>query len=184
MENKQCVVISIYSPSGGGKTTIVHALTERMPNAKALYFDDRNYDSDSGITDICQWYDEGADVNRFDLRLLASDIEQCMKEGFAYVFLDYPFGHRHELISKHLDLSIFIDTPLDIAFARRLRRDYADKTAREILEETDFYLQKGRSVYLHGSKMARIDAGMVVDGSLTVDEIVSEISDKLTQLKA
>ena len=180
---KKCKIISLYSPSGGGKTTVTNALTEKTPKSKALYFDDRDYDSDSGITDICRWYDDGADVNRFDLSMLAYDIELCMKEGFEYVFLDYPFGHQHELISKYLDLSIFIDTPLDIAFARRLLRDYTDKTTKEILRDADFYLQKGRSVYLHGEKMARSDADMVIDGTLDLEEIVCEISDRLIKLK-
>ena len=182
MENNKCKIISIYSPSGGGKTTITYALAEKMPNSKALYFDDRDYDSDSGITDICRWYDEGADVNRFDLQLFASDIEHCVEEGFDFVFLDYPFGYRHELISKYLNFSIFVDTPLDIAFARRLLRDYTDKTVKEILVDADFYLQKGRAIYLQGGKMAQIDADMVVDGSLTIDEIICTISDQLMKL--
>jgi len=182
MEDKKCMIISIYSPSGGGKTTITRALAEKIPKSIALYFDDRDYDSDSGIMDIRQWYDEGADVNRFDLQLLASDIEQCIKERFEYIFLDYPFGHRHKLISQYLDFSIFIDTPLDIAFARRLLRDYKDKTVKEILADADFYLQKGRSVYLHGEKQAKMDADIIVDGSLSIDEIVKKISDKITKL--
>jgi len=181
---KKCMVISLYSPSGGGKTTIAHALAEKTPNSKALYFDDRDYDIDSGITDICHWYDEGADANRFDLSLLASDIERCIEDGFDYVFLDYPFGYKHALISKYLDLSIFIDTPLDIAFARRLLRDYTDKTAKEILVDTDFYLQKGRSVYLHGEKMVRDDADMIVDGSLALEKIICQINDRLVNIRS
>ena len=181
---KKCIVISLYSPSGGGKTTITHALAEKMPNSKALYFDDRDYDSDSGITDICQWHDDGADVNRFDLSMLASDIERCIEEDFEYVILDYPFGYRHEVISKFLDFSIFIDTPLDIAFARRLLRDNTDKTTKEILCDAEFYLQKGRAVYLHGEKMVRNDADMVIDGSLALEEIVCKISDSLVNLKS
>ena len=180
---KRSMIISLYSPSGGGKTTVARVLAEKMPNAKALYFDDRDYDSDSGIVDLRQWYDDGADVNRFDLRLFASDIEQCIEEGCAYVFLDYPFGYRHELISQYLDLSIFIDTPLDIALARRLLRDYKGKTAKEILSDTEFYLQKERAVYLHGEKMVRNDADVIIDGSLALEEIVGKISDKLEQLK-
>jgi len=75
MKNKKCKVISIYSPSGGGKTTVTRMLSEKIPNAKALYFDDRNYDNDSGIDDLYQWFENGADINLFDLRLFAEDIE-------------------------------------------------------------------------------------------------------------
>ena len=182
MENKKPRVISINSPSGGGKTTITRALADKMPNSTALYFDDRDYDSESGITDICRWVDEGADVNKFDLRLLASDIECCIGKEYNYIFLDYPFGYRHKQIAKYLDLSIFIDTPLDIAFARRLLRDYADKTTTEILKDADFYLRKGRSAYLHGDRVARADADSIIDGSLSVNEIVSKISSEIISI--
>ncbi len=33
--------------------------------------------------------------------------------------------YSNEQIVKYIDLSIFIDTPLDIALGRRLLRDYA-----------------------------------------------------------
>jgi len=56
-------IFSISSSSGGGKTTISKALQEKFPNSKALFQDDRNYDSDSGIEDICKFVENGADVN-------------------------------------------------------------------------------------------------------------------------
>lgn len=52
-------VIAINAISGGGKTTVTQYLKDNLHNAEALYFDDREYDIDSGIIDICKWMDEG-----------------------------------------------------------------------------------------------------------------------------
>ena len=181
MHNKT-KVIAIYSPSGGGKTTITNQLKTRIPNSSALYFDDRNYDVDSGINDLLKWYEEGADVNRYHLQLLADDIELLLQENLDYIFLDYPFGYRHHLISKVLDFSIFIDTPLDIAFARRLLRDFQNETLETALNEADFYLKHGRTLYIYGEKMARNDADLIVDGSLSLDDIIHQIHKKIERL--
>ena len=172
-------VIAIYSPSGGGKTTIVTELAKQVPNSNALYFDDRDYDSDSGIDNLHKWYKEGADVNRFNLQALAYDIELLQENNTDYIFLDYPFGYRHKQIGKYINQSIFVDTPLDIALARRLLRDFKDKNADEILNDVDFYLKYGRDLYIHSGEIANKDADFIVDGSLPLNEIIKMISNKI-----
>lgn len=182
MYNNKTKVIAIYSPSGGGKTTITSELTKIIANSKALFFDDRDYDVDSGISDLWQWYEDGADVNKFKLQLLANDIELLLSENFNYIFLDYPWGYRHSLISKYLDFLIFIDTPLDIAYARRLLRDFNNKIVMDVINDADFYLKKGRILYLYGEKMARKEANLIVDGSLPLDDIIEQIYKEIKKL--
>ena len=172
---KKAYIIAINAISGGGKTTITNNLKNQLPNAKALYFDDRNYDLDSGIDDICKWIDEGADVNRFNLDLLINDIEASISDGVEYIILDYPFGYRHHKIAPYIDLSIFIDTPLDIALARRIIRDYDMTIIANIFESMKQYLSEGRNAYLYGISSALSDSDFVVDGSKSADEIVGSI---------
>ena len=113
-------IFSVNALAGGGKTTTTKELQKQLPNAKALYFDDRNYDSDSGIYDIVEWMNNGADVNLWDLRRLADDIDKLITENPDFIILDYPFGYNHNLIGPYLDCTVFIDTPLDINLARRI----------------------------------------------------------------
>ena len=168
-------VLAVNSISGGGKTSVVKQLQSKLPNSKALFFDDRNYDSDSGIEDICKWIEDGADVNKFNLDLLAEDIERLMNEGLDYIVLDYPFGYRHNVISKYLDFSIFIDTPLDIALARRIIRDYNETTIHNVFDDMKQYLLQGRSAYLYGLGEIKEKADLIIDGSKSLDDIVSEV---------
>lgn len=153
-----------------------------VSNSKALFFDDRDYDVDSGITDLCKWFDEGADVNRYNLQLLANDIETLLEDNIDFIFLDYPWGYRHNLISKYLDYSIFIDTPLDVAFARRLLRDFKDETIEAVMQDIDFYLKRGRALYIYGDTETRKEADLIVDGNMSLKEITNEIYSKIINL--
>lgn len=179
---KKPYIIAINAISGGGKTTITKELQKQLPNSKALYFDDRNYDSDSGIDDICKWIKEGADVNMFNLDLLAEDIEMLINETPDYIFMDYPFGYRHNLIAKYIDLSIFINTPLDIALARRIIRDYDNTTIFNIFDDLNQYITQGRNAYLYGLDSAKSSADFEVDGSKSVSAIVTIINEQLLDI--
>lgn len=179
---KRPFIIAINAISGGGKTTIVKELQRQLPKSKALFFDDRNYDSDSGVENICKWIEEGADVNRFNLNLLEEDIKKLIKENLDYIIMDYPFGYRHKTISKYINYSIFIDTPLDIALARRIIRDYSSKTVKNIFDDMKQYLLQGRNAYLYGLDETKEKADFVIDGSKSLENIVSEITEKLIQI--
>lgn len=177
-------VVAINAISGGGKTTITREVQKKLPNSKALYFDDRNYDSDSGIEDICKWVEDGADVNLWDLQRLADDIENSKKENLDFIVMDYPFGYRNNLIAPYINYSIFIDTPLDLAMARRILRDFNNDTATEIFDDIKQYLEQGRNAYLFGLDSVRENADFLVDGSLSINKIVEQIYDKVIKIKS
>lgn len=179
--DKKTYIVAINAISGGGKTTITQALQKQLANSKALYFDDRNYDSDSGIDDICEWIKNGADINKFNLGLLADDIEKLLNKSPKFIIMDYPFGYTHSLIAKYIDLSIFIDTPLDIALARRIIRDYDNSSILNIFNDMKQYLSRGRNAYLNGLDVIRESADFVVDGSKCIDEIVENIKRKIIE---
>ncbi|MDR2996175.1 MAG: hypothetical protein LBV11_20615, partial [Bacillus cereus] len=130
MENKT-KVISIAAVSGGGKTTITERLTHELKNSKALYFD--SYTFDNGPADICKWIDDGANYDEWVLTPLIHDIEQLIQnKSLDYIIVDYPFAYLNSEMRKFIDVTIFIDTPLDIAMARRILRDFKEGTIDEI----------------------------------------------------
>ena len=179
-------IFAVNAVSGGGKTTTTRELQKRLPNAKSLYFDDRNYDSDSGIEDTGEWIEAGADVNLWDLQRLADDIDKLKRENPDFIILDYPFGYRHNLIGPYLDYTVFIDTPFDIALARRVLRDFNEETkVTEIFEYMRSWLYEGgRASYLDGGEKTKArNADLIVDGSLPLNEIVECICAKVIAMK-
>jgi len=181
------MVVAIASVSGGGKTTITRELQRSMPNTEALYFDDYDYDVASGILDLCQWVEDGADYGLWNLQSLANEVHELFSKidpPNDFIILDYPFAYKQKQLGKLIDYAIFIDTPLDIAMARRILRDFPRDSPVTIHEDMNGYLTRGRSAYLHMLDTIKPDSDFVVDGSLPIETIVDILQNKLNAVQA
>ena len=78
------------------------------------------------------------------------------------------------------DFSIFIDTPLDIAIARRLIRD--GQSAETIVSGMENYLARGRKGYLSLLQTTKPNSDLIIDGNRPVQEIVTDITHHLNGL--
>lgn len=170
--------IAIAAVSGGGKTTIVRNLVGKLDNSKALFFDDYDFDGPSNIID---WVDQGANYDEWDLTPLHTDLKKLHNENLKYIVLDYPMAYENTQISKSIDLAIYIDTPLDIALARRIQRDYQQKSNQKILDELAFYLSHGRRGYLEMLHTIKANSDEVVDGSKSITEITDNIAELIAK---
>ncbi|MCZ0832963.1 hypothetical protein O0535_19785 [Brevibacillus halotolerans] len=74
--------------------------------------------------------------------------------------------------------SFYIDTPLDIAMARRFLREPMD-SINDVIDDYELYLEVGRKAYKMMENMVKPDADYIVDGQLPLDEIVKEILNNL-----
>ncbi len=167
-------IIAISAVTAGGKTTAVNAVKERLPRAAALHFDDYSFDGE--VEDFSKWVSEGSDVNVWDLSPLKADIESIVKSGkYDYLLLDYPFAYRHDMIKDLLNCCIFIDTPLDIAMARRVLRDMKNSSADEIRDEMDSYLKFARTAYVQMRRDHLSISDHVIDGAKKSEEIIGEV---------
>ena len=81
------------------------------------------------------------------------------------------------MIRDYLDCCIFIDTPLDIALARRVLRDMKDVSADEIRREMETYLNYARTAYVRMVKDHSLASDHVIDGSKALADIVSEAAE-------
>lgn len=178
MINKKTIIISIAAVSGGGKTTVTNCLNEILPNSKPFYFDDYNFE---GPDDIVDWVERGADCNEWKLEPLIFDINAILlSQDVEYILLDYPFSRLHNEL-KHIDLTVFIDTPLDIAMARRIIRDYKDTESEHIVSDLNHYLSRGRRAYQNMLNTVKPNSDLILDGTLPVSGITNEIYNKVKQ---
>ncbi|TAA72682.1 nucleoside/nucleotide kinase family protein [Planococcus salinarum] len=173
-------IVAIASVSGGGKTTAVAGLTHVLPNTKALYFD--QYDC-VGPEDIMDWLDKGADINEWNLLPFMSDLGRLLAESLNYIILDFPFADQHAQSSPYIDFTVFIDTPLDLALARRLMRDSSDAGSDEILGDIKYYADRGRVAYLHMLETIRPNSDLVVDGTHSITEVVHSIAESIRNIQ-
>lgn len=167
-------IISVASVTAGGKTTIVNELKKRLRNSQSLHFD--NYTFEGEVDNFYQWVLNGANYHVWNLDPLEDDILKIKSEGICdYLILDYPFAYCHDTIKPYIDTAFFIDTPLDIALARRILRDMSDATADEIRNDLDIYLKYARIAFTQMQKDILPSSDYVIDGTLSIEEIVNEI---------
>lgn len=192
-------IACISAPSGGGKTTIVQQLIQRVPNSVALYFDDydeRVEGANLHPVDLQQWLAAGTDYNAWQMPGLLRDLQQ-LKSGQplspqrgailsapAFVWLDAAFGRANASLRPYIDFMVFIDTPLDVAMARRIQRDYADPTREtahtqlaQLHATTTAYLTWARAAYLELSRQVKPRSDLVLDGCFAVDVLSTCIVD-------
>ncbi len=175
---KKTMIISISSISGGGKTSVINELKIRLPLSKAIYFDDYNFKDCPD--DYFQWVQNGADYNAWNLDILANDINFLLsRANISYILLDYPFAYKNDKLAHYIDYAVFIDTPLDIAMARRIKRDLINKPSELLEEDLDSYLAGGRAAYLEMLKTIKPNSNFIIDGSLSIDNIVFQIVEQI-----
>lgn len=80
---------------------------------------------------------------------------------------------------KFIDVTIFIDTPLDIAMARRILRDFKEGTIDEIHNDLKHYMIYARTAYLEAIYTVKPNSDIVLDGSLSVSEIMNQDIEEL-----
>ena len=171
-------IIAVAAVTAGGKTTIVNELKKRLRNSQSLHFD--NYTFEGEVDNYYQWVLDGANYHVWNLKPLEEDILKIKAEcAYDYLILDYPFAYCHDTIKPYIDTAFFIDTPLDIALARRILRDMSDAVADDIRRDLEIYIKYARIAYVQMQKDVLPVSDYVIDGTLSVNEIVNEIVTKI-----
>ena len=175
-------------------------LTELLQDAVMLSFDD--YDENTvHPEDLHTWLTAGANYNAWETPGLTSDLLSLTTGNHItspvdgsniptakYIVFDAPLGRAHSDTGKFTDLMVFIDTPLDIAMARRLLRDIttptrqgAEDSIKSLNAHLYSYLNGGQLLFLELEKQIRGNCDIVLDGRLTVDELAATICKRLRQ---
>lgn len=167
-------IIAIAAVTAGGKTTIVNKIKKQLPNTKTLHFDDYSFEGE--VDDFYTWAKQGADYNVWNLSPLIKDILEIKKNSDCeYLLLDYPFAYCHKGLSEYIDCAIFIDTPLDIAMARRILRDMNTATGEEIRQDLKMYIKYARIAHIQMLKDVLPSSDYIIDGTKELEEQTEEI---------
>ena len=152
-------LIGITGGSGSGKSTVVKRIKESHPDAVLIaqdnYYKSAPYISNSNTT--AYNFDH---PDAFDMDLMLSNLDD-LKNGRPCIMPQYDFVHHRrseetvrvepskliivdglmifydERIRDLLDLKLYVDTPADIRFIRRLQRDIKERgrTLESVIEQ-------------------------------------------------
>ena len=169
-------VIGITGGSGSGKSTIVRKISEVCPDfafiAQDNYYKSASFINNSNITAFN--FDH---PDAFDMELLHRNLKD-LKDGKAVDIPQYDFVHHcrksetmhlepapliiveglmvlHDPeIRKLLDLKIYVDTPDDIRFIRRLQRDIDERgrTVESVIKQYLEVVRPGHMSFIEPTK--------------------------------
>ena len=170
------LVVGVSGPTGAGKTALAEALLAELGDAQAIYMDDYERMTREPLDQVARWAERGADFDQLPLPGLAEDLRRLKKQGAArYVVFETQFGRAHRATGELIDFSIWIDVPLEVALARKVKAFTAaalgeePARARERLQWLDGYvagyLGLVRRLLLVQAEKVRPRADLVVDGS-------------------
>lgn len=195
------IVIGICSPSGGGKTALVHKLAELLDDSVIIHFDDYG-DPFWAIPDFEKWIQQGADLNQVNTPKLASDLDRLRNgkkiispkdqkfiEPKKFILFDTLVGRSQNATGKFIDYLVYIDTPFEVALARRIMRVLADEqtkdldihAARKIMENLNEYLQAyssqtgPRQIYRAIQDQVINLSDLVLDGEKPIKSLATEV---------
>jgi len=179
------ILIAITGGSGSGKSTLAEALVSSLPDGVATLLREDSYYLDAasvpGFDAATHDFD---DVAARDHNLLIADLT-ALKRGQAITAPVYSFIHHgrepqgeavgatevivvegtHLLCTPALaalfDIKVFVDTPADIRFIRRLLRDQTERgrTAESVIQQ---YLGTVRPGHERLTAPSRVHADFIV----------------------
>jgi len=171
-----CKIIGICGGSGSGKTTIVRKISELISDfvflAQDNYYKSAEFISNNNITAFNFDHPEAFDNNLLIEHLLA------LKAGKAIEMPQYDFVHHrrkdetvhiepkkliifegimiytNKLVRELIDLKIFVDTPDDIRFIRRLQRDINERgrTVDSVIDQYINVVRPGHFEFIEPTK--------------------------------
>jgi len=181
-------VVAVAGPTGSGKTSLVQALAAALGDACVLHMDDYERMTREPIGDVQRWAERGADFDELQVPLLGEHLAR-LKAGEPvrgivprkYIVFETQFGRAHAATGALIDSLIWIDVPLDVALARKLKAFAAealrDERPRDRLAWLDAYLGNYlalvRRLLLLQAERVRPQADLVLDGSGALEPMVA-----------
>lgn len=202
---KKGILIGIAGASGSGKTVITNRILESLGSDKAVIIQEDSYYKNQSDVPYEQRIGKNFDhPDAFDHDLLTEHLLHLLKgKAISHPVYDYKL-HTHSKETKTagpasliilegilifsnaqlrelMDYRVFIDTPPDICFIRRLKRDIEERgrTVDSVIQQ---YTETVRPMYLEFIEPSKQYADIRISGEGNNSESVDKLINKINAL--
>ena len=177
-------IVAISGHPGSGKTSLTKALQKRL-GVPALHYDDFEMVTSLPPERIRDWIERGSDYDEIMLEPLVRELIRLAEATPRpkCVLLDTLLGRAHAATGKLIDTLIWVDTPPDIALARKIgeaagRARATPGEAPAFMGWLDSYLRHYTDfiagTYAVQSERVRPAADIIMDGRAPVEQMADE----------
>jgi len=198
MECGKSIVLGIAGGTGSGKTTLAHAVQKRLGEASALlitqdsYYKDRSHIADEKRLQVNYDHPEALELSLLATHLMAlragQDVEIPMYDFSTHtrsacgiltspkpiIIVEGILIFSDSAVRDCCDLKVFVETPDDVRFIRRLVRDMAERS-RTAISVVDQYLATVRPMHREFVAAGSGYADLVVDGEQDLQQGVDDV---------
>ncbi len=203
---KNTIIIGISGASASGKSLLSRTIVDELGSNQVVVISEDSYYKDLGHMPFEERCKNNYDhPNAFDHDLLVEHLTTLQK-GISVEVPRYDFNHhaRHpetRTVGKHriiviegillftdkalremMDIRIFMDTPLDICFIRRLRRDIMQR-GRSLDSVVEQYENTVRPMYFQFIEPSKRHADLIVprggENRIAIDMIQAKMRELL-----
>jgi uridine kinase len=189
-------VIAVAAPVGGGKTSLVTAIASALGDAAIISYDNYERSTIKSPDEMRRWMLNGALFDDLPAPGLADDLVR-MKRGEAIIdpgtgtsiqakkliIFEMPLGREYTATSRFIDYLVWIDTPLDMALARKIKEFIAhlppgsgERETRAFLSWLGSYIDSymdivGKMLDLQRERVP-VHADLILDGRNGIEALV------------
>ena len=202
---KKAILIGIAGASGSGKTSVAAGIIKSLESDEAVIIQEDSYYRD--LSDIPLAERKGRNFDHpdaFDHDLLVKHLLQLLNgEAVSQPVYDYRLHTRSKetrmvgpgsliilegilvlsnaQLRELMDYRVFVETPLDICLARRLKRDIQERgrTADSVIKQ---YTETVRPMYLQFVEPSKQYADITISGEGSNSEAIDTLTAKINAL--
>ena len=205
-EQRGPIIIGVAGGSGSGKTTVSHAILERVGRERIAYIQHDSYYRELSHLSL----EERARVNfdhpdSLDNDLLVAHLDDlCSGQNVDVPIYDFTRHNRRpetvqvfphpvvvvegilifadKALRERMDVKIYVDADPDLRFIRRLDRDVAERgrTVQSVIEQ---YLKTVRPMHLEFVEPSKRYADIIIPrggmNAVAIDMVVARVEDLL-----
>jgi len=208
---KKNILIGICGASGSGKTLVAQSIHQGLGSEKVVIMQEDAYYKNLAQIPFTERSIHNFDhPDAFDHALLILQIRDLLVgKGIAHPVYDYKTHTRtkisrpvgpHEIIvlegililndpelREMMDIKVYVDTPTDICFIRRLQRDIEER-GRDVISVIDQYMKTVRPMYLQYVEPTRQYADIIIPQGgknfVAIDLLTTKIKSLLEEMGA